>query len=941
MTQKTKNEFLKVFPELNKEQQKAIFNTDNPTLIIAGPGTGKTFTLVLRTLFIIASGKAEPKEIILTSFTEKSAFELRDRINQFSKKLNLKARFHELKIGTIHGICETYISKYIKHTELNKNFVVLDELTSSLFINEHADQVLEPFKDDKKYFDRWQSKWRTIGYLKSYFDKITEEIIDPNGLINTGNDFLSMIGESYIAYRDLLFDQNRVDFSFQQRIFYDLLQVQSIAENIKAETKYLLIDEYQDTNFIQEQIALQLSENNNNICVVGDEDQALYRFRGATVRNILEFESHFENCHTIKLLDNYRSHKGIIEAYNEFISSIDWTNPTGKYPFRFPDKLVRPSSLTESPEYPPVISIWTGSIREEADRFADFASYLLKQKVVQDASDIALLLRSVKLEHSEPYINALNRRHIRAFCPRARAYFENDEIKLALACYAMILGFIEDIDNYQHSKVIYEGISLLSPYIDTPLAYYLNRQADKIDNLSGDETIDENVSDFLYQLFAYKPFSDYLRNENSARNLSVFSSLLNSFQTYYHIQVISAKNKIALKFKIFNSFFNLLLNTGHNEFEDDSNPIPKGYVQIMTIHQSKGLEFPVVVVGSLDKKFTSTKFVDRDLQQFCSRPAFEPDDRITKFDWIRSFYVAFSRPQKLLVLTNSSEPKPIFQDIWEGLDQWPLIKKETLKAQKFTTKSPFIPKKSLSLTSHVNVYETCPRQYEFYKEYDFTPSRTGQVLFGTLVHQTIEDIHKDVLDGEKTNPKKIAKDFELNYKGLLLNGLRPIGLKQKEEALKQVINYYQKNKDLMRRVMETEVDVSIEREDYIMSGIVDLLMGKDNKLEVLDFKSQKRPESNSSMIEKYKKQLHLYAYILKERHNKDPERLYLYWTGEEHRKDALMEIDYDETILEETKAYFDKVAGCILNKDFKIKTDPDKLKICKECDFRFYCKKDK
>lgn len=907
---KIQKKFFSTFPELNDAQQRAIFDTNGPTLVIAGPGTGKTFTLVLRTLYIILSGKAEPSEIVLTSFTIKSSFEIRDRLSQFSKKLNVKLNLHELLTGTIHSICDTFNAKYIRYTPIKKNYTVLDDLTGPLFINEHFDEIIEPYKVGNRFFGRWLSKWDTISRIKRYFDKITEELIEPDDLISNGDEFLQMIGESYKVYRNFLFEKNRVDFAFQQRIFYDLLQNRTINKKILSGIKYLLIDEYQDTNYIQEQIALKLVKPHNNICVVGDEDQALYRFRGATVRNILEFEGHFKKCNTIKMLENYRSHKTIINTYNNFISSFDWSNPDGKYQFRYPNKEVETAKTTVSPKYPAVFNIWAENPQKEAERFADLVEYLLKQKVIQDESDVALLLRSVRLkDYSGLFIEALRSKNIKAFCPRARTYFENDEIKLVLACYSIIVGFLgDDLNNYQHQEIINEGIRLLTPYTESPLASYLKRKADKINNLKGKDTIDENVSDFLYQLFAYKPFSGLLKDENKARNLSIFSNLLSSFQTYYHLPIISAKNKVALKYRLFNSFLNLLFNIGYNEYEDESNPIPKGYVQIMTIHQSKGLEFPVVVVGSLDKRYSSQKDVDRRLSTFYYRDEFEPEHRITHFDWARTFYVAFSRPQKLLVLSTGTEPKGIFDYIWEGLDQWPYVKKQTLKAQKFKSKSPFIPKKTLSLTSHINIFETCPRQYQFYKELNFTPSRTGQVLFGTLVHQTIEDIHRKILDGGRVSEKQIADDFENNYKGLLANGFRPIGIQQKEQGLKQVITYYQNNKDIMKRVIETEVDVSVERDDYIMTGKVDLLLGKDKKLEVLDFKSQPKPKKNDTLIERYKKQLHLYAFILKERHEKDPERLYIYWTSEDKRKDAMMEIDYDEKLIKDTEKYFDTVA---------------------------------
>jgi len=218
----------------DSEKQKAIFETDGPTLIIAGPGTGKTYTLVLRTLYIILSGKAKPSEIILTTFTEKSAFELRDRLSLFSKELGEKTNLHELVTGTIHGICDKFNSTYSKLTPLKKNYSVLDDLTCSLFINEHFNEIIEPFHDGDRYFGKWKGKWDTISRVKSFYDKITEELIEPEILIENNDNFLISLGESYSVYRDLLFENNRVDFSFQQRIFYELLQQTDIRKKIAS-----------------------------------------------------------------------------------------------------------------------------------------------------------------------------------------------------------------------------------------------------------------------------------------------------------------------------------------------------------------------------------------------------------------------------------------------------------------------------------------------------------------------------------------------------------------------------------------------------------------------------------------------------------------------------------------------------------------------------------
>ncbi|HOI25789.1 MAG TPA: ATP-dependent DNA helicase [Caldisericia bacterium] len=922
----------------DKEKHSAVFDTDGPTLIIAGPGTGKTYTLVLRALYLMISERAKPSEIVLTTFTEKASYELRDRLSSFSRSLNVKLNLHELVTGTIHSICDRFISKYRHHTLLNKNYIVLDELTNSLFINEHFDKIVQPFYQESKYFGKWTAKWTTIKYLKKYFDKITEELIAPELLAESSDTFIAMLGQSYQEYKNALFANNRVDFSFQQRIFYDLLQIPEIREKISSSVKYMLIDEYQDTNYIQEQIALLLVNPHNNLTVVGDEDQALYRFRGATVRNILEFENHFPNLRKVRLLENYRSHETIIDTYNSFIQQVDWKNPKGKNHFRHEDKEVVPAKSTISPDYPAVFCIWTNNKNDEALRFADMVSFLLENKVIADPSDVALLLSSVKLEHSAHYIKALHDQNIKVFCPRARAFFENEEVRFIISCFALIFGFVgSDLDDYEFKDTIEDGLKILKDYLSKPIQAYLERMHNKIQALENGQSIDEHPLDIVFQLFAYEPFTKYLENENSARNLSQFTSLINAFMSYYHISVVTAKNKTAIKNQLFYSYFRMLFNTGQNEFEDENNPIPKGYVQIMTIHQSKGLEFPVVVVGSLDKRYSVSKIVDDTLIPFYTREAFEPREKITGFDHARHFYVAFSRPEKLLVLTASQDPKDIFSSTWEGLDQWPYVKKETLKAQQFRSKDPFKPKKSYSLTSHINVYETCPQQYLFYKEYGFTPSRTGQILFGLLVHETIEDLHRKILEREKVDENIIGFDFERNYKGMLASGHRALGILQKEVALKHVIRYYQNNKDLLGRVVETEVDVSFEKEEYIINGKVDLLMGRDEKLELLDFKSQHKPEKADTIWDKYIYQLHVYAHILKERYKKEPERLFIYWTGEENRKDALTEISYDAKKVDEAGDHFDHVVKSIMNKDFKVNIPPNKDKICIECDFKYYC----
>jgi len=917
-----------VIPSLNENQLDAITSTDGPVLIIAGPGTGKTLTLVVRTLYLLISGKAKPEEIILTTFTEKAAFELRDRVSQLALKLDFKGQLHLLKVGTIHSLCNEFIGKFLSHTQLRKGYTLVNELTQKFFLYEYFDEIVKSC--NKEYLGKWKSKWKTIEELIPYLNKITEEMIEPDKLQNSGTSFLMELAECYERYQKKLFETNRVDFAHLQKIFYDLLCDRDLYPKIKQTIKYIMIDEYQDTNYIQEQIFIKLASPENNICVVGDEDQSLYRFRGATVRNILEFPNHFDYCRKIKLTINYRSHKEIIDRCNKFINSIEWGR------FRYP-KNIRPNPEGEFPNYPSVFCIRGVNEKDEALRLVRLLKFLKENKIIQDWSDVALILKSVRLDHSQHYINALKDNNIPYFAPRAKTYFENEEIKMMMACYAIIFGFYssEELDNYNYKPYIEDAIMLLFENCNQLLRIYLQKKVEQIERLV-EGSLDITILDYFYQLLAYKPFSLFLDDQNKAYNLSIFSRLISIFQSYYDISLVTADNKNFIKFYLFRSFFNFLLKSGVDEYEDPDNPIPKGSVQIMTIHQSKGLEFPVVIVDSLHRDFIVQKQVDRDLLPFSKRGAFEPEKQLTEFDRLRNYYVAFTRAQKLLVLTSSQTPKSWFSPIWDGLDQYPYVEEEALKAQKFQSKSQFVPKKSYSF-SQINVYEVCPQQYLLYHEYNFQPSRSAQVLFGSLDHHTIEDIHRAILDRKKVTVDQIEDWFEQNYKALLSTGLRPISKMQKENALSQVINYFIQNQDILSRITETEIDVSVEKEEYIIVGRVDLLLSEENEFVALDFKSQQRPDYNPALIDRYKKQLCLYSYILREKYNRPVKKMYIYWTAEEKKEDALMEIDHQEIDIDEAGGYFDKVVQKIRHKNFKVTEKPDTDKVCKECDFRFYC----
>lgn len=938
---------LKHFPFLNLDQQRAAASTEGPLLIIAGPGSGKTLVLVLRTLNILLEGKAEPHEIVLCTFTEKAAHELRDRVAQAARTVGYNGDLSQLQGGTIHSICNEHLSRFRHHTWLGAGHEVLDELTQSLFLFEDFEEIVEGLEHNGKYLGKWSTRWTAITGLTSFFNKITEELVDPGVLVSNGSRFLESLGIAYQRYEKALRKRNRLDFSHQQKLFYELIDEPSIGEQVQSEARYVMVDEYQDTNYVQEQLLLRLAAPQGNLCVVGDDDQSLYRFRGATVRNILEFGKHFDDCPRVHLTTNYRSHQRIIGGYNRYMNHCDWSNPSSPFDFRY-DKAIEPNLCEEHPDYPALFAVWGENPSDEARRVADLVAFLKDEKVVDDYNQIALLLHSVRARHSGHYLEALEHRGIPVFASRARTYFENEEVKLIVGCFAVLLGWYGDHRGDLRGYALQE----LGDYVDScltavaqagvvgshRLAALLQRRVAEIEGLHKGETLNRHLADYFYGIVAHEPLASMLKNENRGRNLAIFSQMLAVFQHYYHYNVITHANRGYIRLHFFNSFLRFLHLGGINEYEDPDRPFPAGHVQVMTIHQSKGLEFPVVIVGSLATMIRSAKQEDRLLGPFYHREPFEPENRITEFDRMRLHYVAFSRAEKVLVLTATDTPKCHFSPIWQGVPQWPYVQQDLLGAQHFALKERVPVKKTFSFTNHLKVYETCPRQYQFFREYEFTPSRSAEIFFGTLVHQTIEDVHRWVLERQALPLIRAAITgmFETNFRNLLNAGYRPISEPQRQLALHQVKNYFEHNQDRMRQVIETEVDVSLEKEDYILTGRVDLLMGQDDRLELLDFKSQTRPQEDDRRLDLYYQQLLIYAHILEGRYGQRPERLALYWTGEARREDALMVFPYRPERVEEAGSYFDKVVAKVMARDFTVKQVPEK-KVCAECDFRRYC----
>jgi len=261
---------------LNQNQQLAVENIEGPMLIIAGPGSGKTLTLIERIYNIIETKNIKPENLFISTFTEKAAQEIMTRLSNKLIENNIDLNIYDMYIGTFHSICLDILEEYREFTRLKKSYTLMDQFDQNYFLYQNIYDYKE-FTD--KFINKKYSNWRKANKLSYWLNKISEEMIDASDLIKSEDEEIKALGEAYILYRQQIEENNMLDFSTIQLETIDLLKRNNeIRADLSNKIKYIMVDEYQDTNTIQEKILFKLiNEESENICVVGDDDQGLVR----------------------------------------------------------------------------------------------------------------------------------------------------------------------------------------------------------------------------------------------------------------------------------------------------------------------------------------------------------------------------------------------------------------------------------------------------------------------------------------------------------------------------------------------------------------------------------------------------------------------------------------------------------------------------------------
>ena len=413
---------MRLNPPPDASQMQVIGHAEGPMLVIAGPGSGKTHTIQLRAVNLLLTGQTAPCELVLCTFGRKAARELRQRFTASALACGFRGDIKEVQATTIHSLCRRLLDSRAAMAGLRWDYRVLNEEEQLVLLGQEYDAVFGP---DRGILSRrgWRDGVYTVTEAARYFDRICDELIEADVVAVSGRPFMAAVARCLQRYRQLLLHRNAVDFAHLQVWAHRLLQDDDVAAVARGAIRHLMVDEFQDTSRVQMRILERLAGMNGNIVSVGDADQAIYRFRGASVANLLEFPSRFPGCRVAKLTTNYRSHRDIVAAVDQWMDTAAPWNIDGRS-FRYAKDIV-PNEPGAHHDYPAVISVLGRDPVHEAKQLADLLLFLKHHGVIGRYGQAALLLHSVKGGVSGPYLDGLERAGIPARCEPAghvRAY---------------------------------------------------------------------------------------------------------------------------------------------------------------------------------------------------------------------------------------------------------------------------------------------------------------------------------------------------------------------------------------------------------------------------------------------------------------------------------------------------------------------------------------
>lgn len=784
---------------LNPAQKEAVTHGQGPLLIIAGAGTGKTKVITHRIAYLIGSKSAKPEEILAVTFTEKAANEMEERVD-----LLIPYSYSFVEISTFNSFGERVLRNYGIELGYPPDFKLLDDVEQAIFFREHLFQL------PLDYYRPLSSPTKYIQDLLAIIKRIKQEDINPDEYVEFSQKLLKEASDNvekesalkhlemakvYKKYQEILKNGGKIDFEDQVLLVVELFRRRpSILKEFQNKYKYILVDELQDTNYIQFELLKLLASKHNNLTVCGDDDQSIFRFRGASLTNILNFQEFYPKAKKIVLTKNYRSTQAILDSAYQLIKQNNPNRLEFKYHI---DKTLE--SFMES-DGKSIHLLQFDTISHEADKVAE----IIQEKVSQGYryGDLAVLVR--RNADADPFLRALNMKEIPFRFSGSRGLYSQEEVKI-------LISFIKALTDFEDSKNLFylalSEIYRIDPYDLTLISNYAHRK-----NIPLHKVFREIFEDrcplglsSVTRKKVKKIFEDLLyfvqlsSSENAGRVLYFFlerTGYLKSLAEGKSLQDEVRLKNIRLFFDKVKNFselteddsihsfaqhLDLLQDVGDNPATAEAE-LEEEAVNVLTVHKAKGLEFAVVFMVSL--------IADRFPGRLRKEKIAVPDEIIKETlpegenylqEERRLFYVGMTRAKKLLYLTCAKDYglkrlKKVSPFVLEALDlpQMPpdVLRTSPLEeikryAQPVTKPRvrPTVKAKEVLTLSYYQVedYLTCPLKYKYRHIMKIPVLPHHTLVFGRVLHNTIYFYLKKRKAGEEMAEDELLKEYEKRW----------------------------------------------------------------------------------------------------------------------------------------------------------------------------------
>jgi DNA helicase II / ATP-dependent DNA helicase PcrA len=957
----------RILDGLSDAQRDAVLHGEGPLLIIAGAGTGKTTVLTRRIAHLIASKRAAPEEILALTFTEKAAAEMAERVDQL-----IPYGYAETWIGTFHAFGDRVLREAALEAGLNPEFRVLSRPEQIIFLRERLFQL--PLKRFRPLGD----PTRHLNALLSLVSRAKDEDVSPEAYRSWAEAQVASatsdeardeaekqleLAAFYETHQRLLAEAGLVDFGDQIHGALTLLRARpALLARLRERYRYVLLDEFQDTNHTQlELVRLLLRPDSPNITVVGDDDQAIYRWRGAAAANLLAFRKQFAGCREVVLVENHRSTQVILDASARLIS---YNNPYRLEVVAGIDKRLRSPRLTG----PAVRHFHYDTVSAEADGVAGLIDDKLREGY--RPRDVAVLVRSN--DDADPFLRALNVKSIPQRFSGSRGLYTREEVRLLVAFLRALAQPADSVSVfYLAASEVYHlpGPQLvrLNAYAGRktrPLLDVFRGLPDNEDlkSVSGEareaaarlvadlDTAAEDVArlrtgEILYRYLQTTGYLARLSRESSSAAEAKVKNIAKFFDTVRAYGEVSEHDRVPA----FIEHLDLLREAGDDPAVAEADPDDDA-VHVLTVHKAKGLEFPVVfLVGCAEEKFpVKRRREPLDLPSALVQEGLAVGDAHLQEER-RLFYVAMTRAKHELIMTSAADygtkrTRKVSRFVVETLDlptPSPRARRtEPLEAlarhqpppeERLPTESPIPDATPLTLSfRQIDDYSTCPLKYKYIHRIRVPLLAHHRVVYGSAMHKAVQAHFQARLQGRAFSEDDLVTAFGDAWvsEGFLSREHEERRRNEGEAVLRR---FHRAEAEHPWEPTGVEQEFSFWIDQTKVAGRYDLVIERDGKVAILDFKTGDVHDLKTAQQRaKESLQLDIYALACLKTTGKLPDRVELRFL-----ESGL--VGSKEPTLEEAaaaEARIREVARLVRRLEF---TARPSYRACSQCPFRDIC----